>query len=398
LEKMKSHLEQGAKNDVNATTRRVHDNHTSKYTSLNLQNNRVEFRSPGGDWLNEYRKDPGKLINTLLRFVVALDAAMDPTKYRQEYLKKLYKLLNPKGLQDEYGEMVEQFAKYVTGVGGAPEQVVKDFRRVALQAIRKPSQSAVRSKYELYRLIDGEAVIGGDWRPVRFDASSQQDAEQRMRKIVQTYNLGALELFGVRRLDRPQDRSTPSLDLEVYDREDPERTTVTVVHGNEAQCETMIRNFANRSGIPRTRLAVRPVGHTRTGPSSRQMFATNGVPLWQIVRRSNGEVVHEFENHTQAGAQERGGVFLRSQPGFGEPGNGADDFTIIPKTSDAPVEYRWPRLSGNRQEWILTGNGQEVSRFQASSREDAEARAREWLPQQDEHWRAVNRPFQVRPA
>jgi hypothetical protein len=148
LAKMKSHLEQGADKAVESTTRNIHGNYTNKYTSINLKDNRIEFRSPGGDWLGEYRRDPGKLVNTMLRFVVALDAAMDPQKYRKEYLTKLYKLLNPKGQKDEYGEMVEQFAKYVTGVGGAPEQVVKDFRRLATNALQQGRKSNANQYYE----------------------------------------------------------------------------------------------------------------------------------------------------------------------------------------------------------------------------------------------------------
>jgi hypothetical protein len=136
LDQMRSHLQQGADQAVESTTRNIHPNYTQKYTSINLKDNRIEFRSPGGDWLGEYRKDPGKLVNTMLRFVVALDAALDPEKYRKEYLTKLYKLLNPNGQRDEYGDMIEQFARYVTGMGGAPEQVVKDFRRLSLHTLK----------------------------------------------------------------------------------------------------------------------------------------------------------------------------------------------------------------------------------------------------------------------
>lgn len=68
----------------------IHSGVTGKYVSINAKEGYIEFRSPGGDWLNE---DLPKLENTLLRFVVALDAACDPQKYRREYLKKLEQLL-----------------------------------------------------------------------------------------------------------------------------------------------------------------------------------------------------------------------------------------------------------------------------------------------------------------
>ena len=79
-----------------------------KYVSVHAKEGYIEFRSPGGDWLNS---NLPKLEATLLRFVVALDAAMDPEKYRQEYLTKLYKLLQVKNTKDP----LFYFAQYAAG-------------------------------------------------------------------------------------------------------------------------------------------------------------------------------------------------------------------------------------------------------------------------------------------
>jgi hypothetical protein len=57
---------------------------------VTVKSNRIEFRSPGGDWLEH---EPEVIENTVYRYVVALDAAMDPQKYRQDYLKKMYQLV-----------------------------------------------------------------------------------------------------------------------------------------------------------------------------------------------------------------------------------------------------------------------------------------------------------------
>jgi hypothetical protein len=89
-----------------------------KYTSINPKEGYVEFRSPGGDWLNE---DINKLTNTLLRFVVALDASMDTQAYRKEYLKKLYQLLQPKSNDDP----IAIFAQYSAGM--LPQSALKSF-------------------------------------------------------------------------------------------------------------------------------------------------------------------------------------------------------------------------------------------------------------------------------
>ena len=55
-----------------------------------------------------------KIENTLLRFTVALSAAIDPEAYRQEYLKKLYKLLESS--QEKGGvDVVQLFSNYSAG-------------------------------------------------------------------------------------------------------------------------------------------------------------------------------------------------------------------------------------------------------------------------------------------
>ena len=86
----------------------VHESETTKYTSVSLKDNRVEFRGPGGDWLG---KDLEEMITTLYRFVVALDIGCDRTKHQREYYTKLYKLLT-NGTGDP---MVQLFAEYKSG-------------------------------------------------------------------------------------------------------------------------------------------------------------------------------------------------------------------------------------------------------------------------------------------
>jgi hypothetical protein len=82
----------------------VHSGNTDKYTSINTKDHYIEVRSPGGDWLNE---DLGKLTSTLYRIVIALDAACDEQKYRQEYMTKFYKLMSPMG--DNVMQLFSQF-------------------------------------------------------------------------------------------------------------------------------------------------------------------------------------------------------------------------------------------------------------------------------------------------
>ena len=115
LAKMRGNLESIA-------TRAVHSGITKKFTSINNKSGYIEFRSPGGDWLGD---NFDKIENTLLRFVVALDSALNPEKDREEYLTKLYKLLAPAGSKNT----IAYFSQYVAGK--IPQAALKSFVRQA---------------------------------------------------------------------------------------------------------------------------------------------------------------------------------------------------------------------------------------------------------------------------
>jgi hypothetical protein len=105
LAKMKEHL--GA-----AASKLVHSGVTQKYTSINTKGNYVEFRGPGGDYLDEAIP---KLLNTALRAAQALRIATDESAYKQEYAKKLYKLISPEGEWTDPNNSVALFSRYALG-------------------------------------------------------------------------------------------------------------------------------------------------------------------------------------------------------------------------------------------------------------------------------------------
>lgn len=148
LGQMKEHL--GA-----LASKVIHSGETTKYTSINTKDGYVEFRSPGGDWLDDYNSDKGKIENTMLRFVVALDAAMDPEKYRQDYLKKLYKLLDIKKETDP----LKYFALYATGE--MPQIALKSFLKQAQleRRIKKGDTGGKDFKWEIGRPGYGASII-----------------------------------------------------------------------------------------------------------------------------------------------------------------------------------------------------------------------------------------------
>ena len=106
LNKMKEHL--GA-----AASKLIHSGVTQKYTSINTKDKYVEFRGPGGDYLNE---DIPKLISTALRLAQSLRIATDDNAYKQEYAKKLYKLVSPnEGDWTDPNNSVSLFSRYAMG-------------------------------------------------------------------------------------------------------------------------------------------------------------------------------------------------------------------------------------------------------------------------------------------
>jgi hypothetical protein len=110
----------------------IHSGATAKFVSINNKEGYIEFRSPGGDWLGT---NFDKIEATLLRTVVAVDAATNPQKYRKEYLTKLYKILNVKGENDP----IAYFAKYAAGE--MPKAALKSFIK-QLQTTRATAKAA----------------------------------------------------------------------------------------------------------------------------------------------------------------------------------------------------------------------------------------------------------------
>ena len=165
LDKMKEHLDAAA-------TKAIHSGSTDKYTSINTKDNRVEFRSPGGDWLGEYKADPGKLVNTMLRMVVALDAALDPDKYRQEYQTKLYKLLSANSKGDD---TIKYFSEYVAGK--IPKAALRSFVKQA-QLERKTKRGEYDGKKMWWKVYkNGKNAANGP--SVEVVAASEEEAKKK---------------------------------------------------------------------------------------------------------------------------------------------------------------------------------------------------------------------------
>lgn len=127
----------------------IHSGRVGKFTSINPKDNRVEFRGPGGDWLDQ---NFDKVEDTLYRCVVALDAAVDPEKYRKDYLKKLTKMFAP-----TKGSLEDVFIQYAAGNITRSELKIK---LKTAQAERSRQKLTDQGIIELSRFGDSTE---GDW-------------------------------------------------------------------------------------------------------------------------------------------------------------------------------------------------------------------------------------------
>ena len=163
-------------------TKVIHSGATSKFTSINTKTGYIEFRSPGGDWLSD--EFFNKIKPTLLRFVVALDAAMDPQKYRDEYLKKLYAVLKPKDQNDT----LSYFAKFAAGE--LPKTALKSFIRQAQleRSTKKTAPGSGAANYKIYSITDGRVMD-------TFYAADRTSAEDQFRDWLMSPEAGASDNF-----------------------------------------------------------------------------------------------------------------------------------------------------------------------------------------------------------
>jgi hypothetical protein len=87
----------------------------NRYVSVNIKDEYVEFRSAGGNYIEQIEK----IKNTMLRYVRVMAVASDPNDAKDEYAKKLYKLLMDANAGVNYNvgniDPLKLFALYASG-------------------------------------------------------------------------------------------------------------------------------------------------------------------------------------------------------------------------------------------------------------------------------------------
>jgi hypothetical protein len=350
----------------------VHSGATHKYTSINTKDGYIEFRSPGGDWLDT---DIPKIENTLLRFVVALDAAVDPQKYRKEYLTKLYKLLAP---SKDSTDTIQYFAKYAAGE--LPKAALRSFVQQA-QLERK-----VKADREVGKKYWWRVTRPGFGASAEVVATSKAEAIEKGKKEYPDWkNSTDMEAKPVRKFEEPEN-DKPKYEIFNLDT----NRKVEDAEGITNDREALIRlNDYLEHGPHRfpARQARDLFGIRRVGDSepilAEPIRATGGETQdYKLYRTADQSIVYTFQATSVEEAREKAQAWLLDQ-GIDRRGYGLsrmDQPAPAPgSTSDIQQQRAIPGTFTGA--WKVMADGREVHRFSGigNVQRDANRVAIQWL-------------------
>jgi hypothetical protein len=350
----------------------VHSGATHKYTSINTKDGYIEFRSPGGDWLDT---DIPKIENTLLRFVVALDAAVDPQKYRKEYLTKLYKLLAP---SKDSTDTIQYFAKYAAGE--LPKAALRSFVQQA-QLERK-----VKADREVGKKYWWRVTRPGFGASAEVVATSKAEAIEKGKKEYPDWkNSTDMEAKPVRKFEEPEN-DKPKYEIFNLDT----NRKVEDAEGITNDREALIRlNDYLEHGPHRfpARQARDLFGIRRVGDSepilAEPIRATGGETQdYKLYRTADQSIVYTFQATSVEEAREKAQAWLLDQ-GIDRRGYGLsrmDQPAPAPgSTTDIQQQRAIPGTFTGA--WKVMADGREVHRFSGigNVQRDANRVAIQWL-------------------
>ena len=353
----------------------IHSGATHKYTSINTKDGYIEFRSPGGDWLDE---DIPKIENTLLRFVVALDAAVDPQKYRKEYLTKLYKLLAP---SKDSTDTIQYFTKYAAGE--LPKAALRSFVQQA-QLERK-----VKADREVGKKYWWKVTRPGFGASVEVVATSKEEAIEKGKKEYPDWAKATdMNAKPVRKFEEPEN-DKPKYEIFNLDTnrkvEDAEGIT------NDREALIRLNDYLEHGPHRLSRQEARNTyGIRRVGDSepilAEPIRATNEpsgeTQDYKLYRTADQSIVYTFQATSVEEAREKAQAWLLDQ-GIDRRGYGLsrmDQPAPAPgSTTDIQQQRTIPGTFTGA--WKVMADGQEVYRFSGvgNAQRDANRVAIQWL-------------------
>jgi hypothetical protein len=132
-------------------TLKTNANGYGKYTSINPKGDYIEFRSMG----NDYMEKTDKVLEVVKRYAYAMYIAGRPDLHKQEYSKKLYKLLSSTGVK--MPTAIELFSNFSSGQLDK-ESLIRQVR--AIQSKRPGFDAAAQQKSAG---LTGPELSGDSW-------------------------------------------------------------------------------------------------------------------------------------------------------------------------------------------------------------------------------------------
>lgn len=342
LDKMRGHMNQFA-------SRAIASGSAEKFVSINTldKDGYIEFRSPGGDWLNA---NFDKIENTLMRFTVAMSAAIDPDAYREEYQKKLYKLLTRD--QDKTNtDTIRHFADYVAGK--IPQAALRSFVKQAQlkRQIAKDPTGGQQYWWRVYK--DGKGARNGAMIEVvartKAEAIDKAGAEwglfsKEYRNIMDAEPVRPYDQSPAKaRVGEPQPvgRSVDQTGTHTYRAfNTTNNQTIGTFQAGEPGSDSAAQAFAEllaRENFPDLYADYQVIGQERQQPpqpaQAPRTLTTPGqgqqtfTGVWLILD-PDGDVIHSFAGvgNVQSDANRVAMQWLRANPGAMQ-----DGVTVVPE-------------------------------------------------------------------
>jgi hypothetical protein len=264
---------------------------TSKYTSAHIQNGYIEFRSPGGDWLAKADEEIGILENTMMRFARAMQIAGDPAAERQEYAKKLYKLVTADN--EQYADQLRLFSEYSAGTIDK-EQLKKQWAEKTIGTEKKANQ-----RWKLYQMVNGTwtPVPGGEWNGYTED--------QVKNAVWSKYGREALDSGEYQLVNMGEQ------EWEVYDVKTG--TTLEIVKGKSKGevADAVFDKYVNQGIGFQVRPYEDPAKLTPRAKLAKRIATKKIDYNYDIVSRNSNKVMDRFYARTPAEADQVYGTWLK---------------------------------------------------------------------------------------
>lgn len=284
-----------------------------KYSSINIKDGYVEFRSAGGDTLSR-ESDEGTdfLENTLYRYVQAMAIAGNPESEKKEYAKKLYKLIAPEG-GDQTLALFSKFA-----AGDIDKETLKTKWAEAVINKEKPE---LPGNWELVNKQTGER----DWSGQNM---YRQEAEQKAKEEVGSRNL---DKYVLRKMIAPHEFKQ----WDYYNIDTEEVIDTVRAQSREEAWDYFTDKFKDRPDAAKFGIQPHKPTDSEVEPAPKlskkaelaqqiksksdieklkpkQETSSNGVPMWEVYEIETGHVVHTFADHSQKEAEIAKDSWLKS--------------------------------------------------------------------------------------